>query len=377
MSDRRPRLDGLSSLRFFAAVGIFFFHAFAMKSFGWAPQWAQHLAELGYIGVSFFLVLSGFVLVYGFAGRPIEKWGFWRSRLARVYPAYLFSLLFVGTFFFYAIFMLDIPELAWFKAHPLATTLLCLTLLQAWVPPAALGWNAPGWALSVFWFYYLIFPGVLRWAERRKTQVLWTVAGVAWIAAVGLSIAYVIVKPDHVQYANPYHINLFWLNALKFNPAVRLPEFLLGVALGFQVIRSERWKRYGVQMVLGGVVLLAVLIAVRPLVPYPVMHTGLAAPAFLLLIWGVAAKPKLTALLETKPFVILGDVSLSFYLLHSNILGMMVYAGGGIPRVSPSITFFALFVSIVASVVVYMVIEIPARRWLEGKPRTQAGAVAA
>jgi peptidoglycan/LPS O-acetylase OafA/YrhL len=255
--------------------------------------------------------------------------------------------------------------------------LLCLTLLQAWVPPAALGWNAPGWALSVFWFYYLIFPGVLRWAERRKTQVLWTVAGVAWIAAVGLSIAYVIVKPDHVQYANPYHINLFWLNALKFNPAVRLPEFLLGVALGFQVIRSERWKRYGVQMVLGGVVLLAVLIAVRPLVPYPVMHTGLAAPAFLLLIWGVAAKPKLTALLETKPFVILGDVSLSFYLLHSNILGMMVYAGGGIPRVSPSITFFALFVSIVASVVVYMVIEIPARRWLEGKPRTQAGAVAA
>jgi peptidoglycan/LPS O-acetylase OafA/YrhL len=373
----RPKLDGLSSARFLAALFIALFHCFAMKALTSAPAWAQQISSLGYIAVSFFLVLSGFVLVYGYGGQPVEKFGFWRARLARIYPAYLFSLAFTAFFFFYAVLKLNIPELAWYKAHPLATAVLCLTLLQAWVPQAALGWNSVSWALSVFVFYYLLFPTVARWADRKSTRVLWTLACVTWLGSVGVAVAYHLIKPDHVQYANPYHLNLVWLNALKFNPLMRVSEFLLGIALGFQVIRTDKWKSYGTQMVLGGLALLVGIILMSPWIPYPVMHTGLSAPAFLLLIWGMAARPRITSFLEARPWVLLGDASLSFYLLHANVLGMAIFGGSSTPHASPARIVVAFVIATVLSLLVYRFIEIPGRRWLDKKKESRVQAIAA
>jgi len=64
----RPRLPALTSLRFFAALHVVFFHFLAFKiasSEGWLGQ----ISSIGYVGVSFFFVLSGFILVYTYAGR--------------------------------------------------------------------------------------------------------------------------------------------------------------------------------------------------------------------------------------------------------------------------------------------------------------------
>src|SRR5216684_4890803 len=98
-SDARPRLPALTSLRFFAAFHVVIFHFQAMQIFI-GPVWFQKLSSIGYVGVSFFFVLSGFILVYTYAGRPMILKNFWRARFARIYPAYAFSLLVTALFFF-------------------------------------------------------------------------------------------------------------------------------------------------------------------------------------------------------------------------------------------------------------------------------------
>jgi peptidoglycan/LPS O-acetylase OafA/YrhL len=364
----RPRLLELSSLRFFAAVYIFLFHARAMQVLARAgmPEWFQRFSSLGYVAVSFFFVLSGFVLVYAYSGRKIQLLPFLRSRLARLYPAYLFSLLLAAPFFFFAINLLDIPNLRWFAAHQAVTVFLQLTVLQAWVPRAALGWNAPGWALSAFLFFYVIFPALSKRLGRISLRKIFLVTAASWLLALGLALAYVVFNPDHVPDVNPYHgqftDTLFWLNLLKFNPLMRLPEFLVGVALGFLVLRRRPNPARSSLFIGNGIFSLALLLAASPWIPYPILHTGLSAPAFALIIYGFAAPPRWTSVLASKPLVMLGDASLSFYLLHANITGMIAFRHGPDTPVGWGKIIAALLTTTVASLLLYRWYEVPARK---------------
>src|SRR5437660_7992327 len=81
----RLRLPALTSLRFFAAAHVVIFHFLAMQIF-WGPAWYQKLSSIGYVGVSFFFVLSGFILVYTYAGRPMILKEFWRARSPESIP---------------------------------------------------------------------------------------------------------------------------------------------------------------------------------------------------------------------------------------------------------------------------------------------------
>src|SRR5260370_18150090 len=141
ISGAGPRLPALPSLRFFAAFHVVIFHFQAMQIFI-GPAWFQKLSSIGYVGVSFFFVLSGFILVYTYAGRPMILKNFWRARFARIYPAYAFSLLVTAPFFFYAALTMNIPFFVSSNAHLTLASTLVLSLLQAWVPQAALTWNA-------------------------------------------------------------------------------------------------------------------------------------------------------------------------------------------------------------------------------------------
>src|SRR5207249_11094077 len=87
---RVSRLDTLTSLRFIAAAMIVVHHT--RGCFGIPPRWGdpfplQH-------GVSFFFVLSGFILTYVYpslrlSGAP----RFWWARFARVWPAHAFAFV--------------------------------------------------------------------------------------------------------------------------------------------------------------------------------------------------------------------------------------------------------------------------------------------
>src|SRR5215470_16674805 len=94
----RPRLPALTAVRFLAALHVCIFHMYADR------------------------------------GTPARE--FWWARFARIYPAYLFSLLITAPFFFYVCLKMrpaPIPFLVWPQNHLVTSCLLAVPLIQSWV----------------------------------------------------------------------------------------------------------------------------------------------------------------------------------------------------------------------------------------------------
>src|SRR5262245_61182927 len=79
---RLPRIDALTSIRFFAALWVVLFHYRDVVTW---PSPVLAVAQHGSLGVSLFFVLSGFILTYTYqaAFRP--------GTVLRGYPGFLWA----------------------------------------------------------------------------------------------------------------------------------------------------------------------------------------------------------------------------------------------------------------------------------------------
>ena len=326
----RPRLGALTFLRFLAACWVMTFHMHCVGAFSWGPAWLQGIISRAAVAVTFFFLLSGFILVYTYAGREIDLKRFWNARLARIYPVYLLSLLLTAPGFFWtATHANSFPGAAWFGQHLGLTTALVLTMQQSWVPLAAIAWNAVCWAISVEVFFYILFPLLLKHMSRWSLTQLATLAVLSWLAAVSLAGLYVKFSPDGLQ-MSPWNMpdGHFWLHLLKFNPLVRLPEFIAGMACGLWFLRIGHESRRATALIAGGSALLLAILVLGRHIPYPILHTGLAAPAFAAIICGFALRPSWSDFLDRKFFRLLGESSFSLFMLHGIVVYIPLFAGG-------------------------------------------------
>ena len=88
----RPIIPPLTSLRFFAALLVVVFHYNLAH-----PLFPVSIANFGYEAVTFFFVLSGFILTYTHgipdAGLNIPWRTFLIARLVRLCPAYYLAII--------------------------------------------------------------------------------------------------------------------------------------------------------------------------------------------------------------------------------------------------------------------------------------------
>ncbi|MDZ4048042.1 MAG: acyltransferase, partial [Pseudoxanthomonas sp.] len=138
---RGNKLDQLTSLRFFAALLIVVHHAESMMGIGgMGVNWGQ--------GVSFFFVLSGFILTYVYPRLATldDTQRFLRARVARIWPAHVAS---------FALGFALMPY-AWDTWTAIAN----LLLVHAWIPQSAyyFSYNGVSWSVSTEAFFYLAFP---------------------------------------------------------------------------------------------------------------------------------------------------------------------------------------------------------------------------
>lgn len=366
---RRPALAPLTGLRFVAALAVVLLHIVPAR-FPEARGPLARLIDTGYVGVSLFFVLSGFILAYNYldpargALRGSAR-AFWWARVARVYPLYLFALAFAAPQILGA--MVQRPR------APRAVAALALDplLLQGWWPPAACAWNCPGWSLSVEAFFYLLFPMLGVWLLRRGPRAALRIGAAAWGAGLLLPALYLLTAPDGL--VSPTRLDTGrWLVALKFSPVVHLPEFVLGVAAGVHFLahaspaagraRDARLARGTALLVTAAVA----WFALGPSLPFVLLHTGLLAPVWALVVLALAHGGGLTGrVLGSAPLVRLGEASYALYLIHAP-LDVYVRKLLALSSLAPASPWTSLGVFLAAalaySLVLHRWVETPARR---------------
>lgn len=339
-----PRLDSLTGLRFFAAFMVLVHH---FTNFAQLPL-IWHWAGFGTTGVTFFFVLSGFVLTWSFAPDDTAPRFYWR-RFARVWPLHLITtLMAVPVFYMWR----DIP-MDW------TGVILSVFLLHAWAPTAAtyFAGNPASWSLSCEMFFYALHPFLVR-----RTLA----AGLALLAAATAGVLAVLYVVADLAIDWPARI-AGWL--LYVSPIYRLGEFLLGMALASAIRRGLRIP-IGI---LPSVALIAAWFAmyynVNPRLGAGIqVYIGVLAypllPVLYALLIGAAAQRDLAGLpcaLRWKPMVLLGQWSYALYLVHATIIYALIELIGA-RSYSPLNVFWLAGVSVIviaASAALYLAIEHP------------------
>lgn len=309
--DRPKRLNALTGLRCFAALNIIFFHFSNPKWFGpLAP-----VVNAGYASVSFFILLSGFVLAYNYSGKAragkLEKTRFWEARFTRLYPIYFLSLLLAWEM---------VPVERGAHTHGMFLTGMALTplLLQGWIPEIATFLNTPAWTMSAESFFYFLFPWIARWKRPQRVRTLLLAMGGVWLVGLIPGTLYVIFNPDGIAHPNRFSWGP-WLQALKFTPLPHLASFVFGVMLASLDEVIARAGRLRLALGLAGFGALFTLLVLADHVPYALMHDGLMMPLFGCMILGLAGVNPLAAVFGAAPLVFVGEASYCLYLLHFNL----------------------------------------------------------
>ncbi len=373
-----PPLAALTGLRFIAAMTVMLYHVvpeLAPASLGDA---ATRLIGFGYLGVPLFFVLSGFILAYtyldvttGTLRGSVRAFG--RARVARIVPVYLFALVLALPFFL--LLQVNRTHGAAAMRRIVATLVTTPLLLQSWWPTTACRWNCPAWSLSVEAFFYVLFPWIGLWLLRRARGAL-SAAAVLWAAGLIAPVLYLAHSPDGLARAMPTDHGA-WLETLKFNPIVHVGEFLIGVCAGLMFLgrrrgESSRWLGWSA---LGGVIATVWMLMTSDAVPFVLLHSGVLAPLWALVIYALAAGDGPgTRLLSTRPLTRLGEASYALFLTHGPVLGYYILFVNAVVVAFPSAAaidprlFLAAYLLLAVGFarVVFSRLEEPARRALRG-----------
>ncbi len=357
---KKDRLPALSGLRMLAALNIVFFHFSNPKWFGpFAP-----LVNQGYTSVSFFLLLSGFILAYNYDERAhagqLKAKNFWIARFSRLYPVYALSL----------IVSLGMLMEEWHaRTHAQFALGLILTplMLQGWSPALSTYWNTPAWTMSTEAFFYLIFPVaiLLRRPKRLSRLLIWM--GCVWAAAMILPALYLYFQPDGVAHVTRYTSG-FWIRALKYTPPPHVPSFMFGIALADLDSRIRRDARLRVWLGLAGIASVFLMLYFGKYIPLPMMHDGLLMPMFGLGILGLAGRNFLAKIFGFMPLAVAGQASYCLYLLHFNLWILMhkyhFWRHLGLAQFDPWISYATL---VLISILVMKFFEHPIQKYIRHK----------
>ncbi|WP_427886604.1 acyltransferase family protein [Kribbella sp. GL6] len=356
-SGRLPRVESLTGLRWWAAFFVFCHHMTQL-----APLPIYDFLKYGVSGVTFFFVLSGFVLTWSAQpGTKIRT--FYRRRFARIFPLYILTL--VAAFFVF--YRVDPPAaMPWIKPVSLTALALSGLLLHGWSnnPTVLYAGNPAGWTLSVEAFFYAYFPFVWRLTRRLKTA-----------GGLILCVAVIVVS-------GAYKLALFHYKTqipILPQPVLHSVAFLFGIGLAI-ALRSGWKPRIPVWfafLVTGGGLYVLWYSGSHPANFPGAVTMGLCQKEILTLLYGflilaVAARDIRggRSLLRSRPLVALGQWSYAFYLVHATIMyAIKEYHGIAGPIGWSNLTWYAgvLALSIFASAVLYKLVEHPMERLLRGK----------
>eukprot|EP01059_Diplonema_ambulator_P000314 TRINITY_DN10259_c0_g1_i1.p1 TRINITY_DN10259_c0_g1~~TRINITY_DN10259_c0_g1_i1.p1 ORF type:complete len:2101 (+),score=705.34 TRINITY_DN10259_c0_g1_i1:133-6435(+) len=353
----KKTMDALDSLRFLAAVHIVVYHFHASRSHVW-----DVFASWGATQLTFFFMLSGFVLSYQYGDREIDQTDFWFKRAVRLYPLYAASCL-LGLFV--------MPG----DAFNVVDTICIFAAVQKWTGPAINYINTPGWAVGPFLLLYVMYPSmrdiILTVSAQKRSNVL-------------LPCLYVLSAMAAMDALNENWTGVFApLNHIFLS--AHIPSFLAGTVLGLNYLESHKDGANAAATMRDVVAVpgaLLVCIAIWCTVDLSDEHAdvpfwhewarfGMFQPVFGVVLWyGGRGHDFISKALSWGPITFLGRYSFTLYLLQAPLHNtFQKYLSMPYPLENWSADAF-LFLLLATSFVVFEFFEEPARIYLLKSWRT-------
>lgn len=363
--ERRPPLPALTGLRTLLALTILMFHftpaGLSSATHPWLTLYP--IIDIGYVFVSFFFLISGFILSYNYAHRPggVRKADFWMARFSRLYPVYLLTML------------ISIPMLMleWrSRSHGQFWLGAFMTplLMQGFFPKIATFWNTVSWTLSCEVVLYIAFPWLLRVRWPKSPVKLAAMVLAFWLLGLVPHTLYLVFNPDHLAQPVTRFSDGVWLSTLKYTPVAYLCTFLAGLTLGrlHDALPMSMHARLRTGLTGFALALLAAYV-IAPRMPYILVHGGLFTPVWSLVILGLAGVSPLARVFSIRPLVAVGSSTYALYLLHFNVFQLLQWHHVAerlhVSRFDPWISY--VFVVLLAMAV---------RRWVEHPCQIAIGA---
>jgi peptidoglycan/LPS O-acetylase OafA/YrhL len=341
------RIPQLTFTRFLAAMFIVIFHT------GYELSWVNHpwvyeIFKQANISVSYFFVLSGYLMVVGYYHKgKINFHQFILNRVFRIYPLYLVALIIL-------------IGISLFKNINYQDLLLNLFMIQSWIPDKALSYNYPSWSLSVEMFFYICFPFLMNlYYLRVKLDNI--IVGVVIFCIISQILFQLL-------FYNIIAIPYWTINDCYYLPILHLNEFLVGNLAG--ILFMEKYKQIKLNTL---ILYLGVFIIVGLLLKYPIginYHNGFLAILFaIILILMSISNDFICRKFASKQLVFLGEISYGFYIFQIPI--MKIFSDSRIHKITgltidlPSMFLIRLSILIGISALSYLWIEKPLRDYLK------------
>lgn len=289
----------------------------------------------GECGVSFFFILSGFILSWAYGGKvsrgEFQSKPFIQKQLLKFYPLHVLMFVILAT--------LDYrlgQGAEWYKL------LANLLLLQSWVPADSFYFVANGssWFLCDILFFYVIFAALYRAINGWSRKTLLTVG--LLVTAVYLGIAFTIPA----KFINPI---------MYASPLMRALDFALGIVV-CRFYRSEAGQRLKnvvcrqsdatlsileIGWIAWFVLAFLIYDDVMPSLRCTALFAVFTVPFLLHFIAADSRGGIVTRLLHSSVMQWLGGISLEIYLTHWGIMrifySFLLHRWGIEDRLTPTI----------------------------------------
>lgn len=269
--------------------------------------------QMAYAGVTFFFMLSGFLVTY----RRIEikslKQFYWH-RFKRIFPLHWLALT--------GMIVLDLSLIH--KFHYGWDLPLHVLLLQSWVPIEAVYYNYSihSWFLSALLFAVLATPLLLTFFERVGRRVAWLVVGGACVAVALVNL----LAGEH------------WHSYLYVCPLTRLVDYSLGMMVGV-ALRERIMQGSSISVTQATAAEVAPLAVLALFCSLHVNGGTIAEQLETSVLWWLPVSMLLATsaivnthesligrLLTVKPLLWLGGLSFEIYILQKLVNNVFVYA---------------------------------------------------
>lgn len=352
----------LTGVRALAAYLVFFHHFSPLIGYDSANFLHRIFNEM-HIGVTIFFVLSGFLITYRYYDNSeLTKnclFSYMQNRVAKIYPLYFLLTTLV--------FLSEIYQNTATKVWLSVLYVMNITFLKGFFDDLKLTFISPGWSLTVEECFYFAAPFIF-YLQKTKQLKFWQ----QYIFITFVGILLVLFFSKHIYYG------FFASYDFLFNYTFlgRSAEFFIGAyfAIFFKKQQNIHSKMPNIKTYLGLLYIflcLVGLVAVRNDYDFGIRHpigmviNNLILPfGIVLFFWGLLTENTIVSkLLSSKIFVVLGNSSYAFYLIHKGVAENLSLDSHS--RIA--YYWLVFFVINLLAIAIFYTIEEPARHFIRKK----------